>query len=79
VSPTLSSLEQSLFDQTHVTVFIVKTDSNDGRIDIMEIHGNTEACSTKSFSSRLVLFHHLLRLTTKFNTGKTLVGLFIMA
>jgi hypothetical protein len=26
VSPTLSSLEQSLFVQTRVTVFIVKTD-----------------------------------------------------
>jgi hypothetical protein len=49
VSPTLKTLEQSIFVSTSVTVFIVKnwrSDNSDNRTDDMVVSGYTEKCYT---------------------------------
>ena len=62
VSPTLKTLEQSIFVSTRVTVFIVKTwrsDCSDDRIDDMAVSGYTETCYTTATTRSTVLLQHL--------------------
>ena len=62
VSPTLKSLEQSIFVSNRVTVFLAKTrrsDCSDDRIDGMAFSGHIEECNTAAVPRFSVLLQHL--------------------
>jgi len=62
VSPTLKTLEQSIFVSNRVTVFIVKpwrSDCIDDRTDDMAVSGYTETCYTTAIPRSTGLLQHL--------------------